>query len=179
VCTPYPAHHEKKFFTKDRSLITVRPIRPEDAGLLVELFNNLSERTIFFRFLRNLKSLPEEWVEHFTCLDYSRDVAMVASEKSESGERLLGVCRIMRPGDTTRGEIAVVVGDAWQGKGIGRILVVRSIEVAKELDITTIWGLVSAENARVLETAARFGFSAKPDPEEGFVELEMNLESDP
>lgn len=172
---PYPEHYRTTAVTKDGSLISIRPIRAEDAPLLVEFFNRLSKQTIFFRFLANLRSLPQDWLYHFTRIDYAQDVAMVAVKEIESRERVLGVCRIMRKPGSTRGEIAVVVDDHWQGKGIGKILLQRSIRIAKELGMRVLWGIVSSENQRFLAVAEKLGFSSKQDPGTDIYEIEMNL----
>jgi len=172
---PYPAHYQTKAFTKDGSLISIRPIRSDDEALLLDLFNRLSKDTISFRFLADLKSLPGEWLHYFTRIDYAQDVAMVAVKEIESRERILGVCRVMRKPGSTRGEIAVVVADNWQGKGIGKILLQRSIRISKELGIRVVWGIVSSENKRFLAMAEKLGFSSKLDAEAGLYEIEMIL----
>ena len=176
---PYPWQYQTKALTKDGSLISIRPIRPDDAPLLVELFNRLSKDTIFFRFLDDLKSLPLDWLRDFTCIDYTQDVAMVAAKEIESRERILGVCRVMRELGSTRGEIAVVVYDHWQGKCIGQILFERSIRIAKELGKKGLWGIVSPRNERLLCMAAKLGFSCKPTPETDLYEIKMDITVSP
>lgn len=161
--------------TKDGMAIFLRPIKPEDGALLVKFFNTLSPETIFFRFLSHLKTLPSEWVEHFTQIDYDREVAMIAVEQSDAEERILGVCRIMRSSGSTRGEAAVVVGDQWQGRGIGSLLLKECLRIAKELGMRTVWGLFDAENKKALRLAGKFGFAPKTHPELGTTELEMSL----
>ena len=174
----YPRRYERKMFTKDGMLLSIRPIKPTDDSLLVKFFNCLSPETIFFRFLSYLRSLPSEWVERFTRIDYDRDVAMVAVMGFEENERILGVCRIVRKTCSTRGEIAVVVGDPWQDKGIGSALLKDCIHIARELGMTSIWALVSVENVVALALAERFGFLQKECPDMGTTELELTLHSD-
>ena len=159
---------------KDGTIVSIRPIRPEDAPLLVEFFNGLSEASIIFRFLGPLKTLPPEWVIHFTRIDYSQDVALVAVKEIESRERILGVCRIMRKPDSTRGELAVVIDDHWQGKGIGKILSQRCISIAKKLGMNSIWGIVSPQNKKFLALAKKLGFTVKIDPGAGAYCIDMN-----
>ncbi|MGO9567297.1 MAG: N-acetyltransferase family protein [Desulfomonilaceae bacterium] len=175
IKAPYPSHYQTKALTKDGSLISIRPIRSDDAPLLVDLFNRLSKDTIFFRFLDDLKSLPRNWLQDFTRIDYAQDVAMVAVKEIESRDRILGVCRIMRKPGSTNGEIAVVVADHWQGKGIGKILLQKSIQIAKELGMRVLWGIVSSENKKILDMAEKLGFSIKPEPEADLYKIEMNL----
>ena len=178
---PYPVGDQTKAFTRDGFPITIRPIKPEDAPLLVEAFKQLSKRSIFFRFLDAVKELPPKWIKRFTRIDYARDVAMVAIQEIESRERILGVCRIMRDPqerETTQGEFAIVVEDAWQGKGIGNLLAKHSISVARKLGIRSIWGIVSPENNKMLVMAKNLGFSVELDAEALVYEIRMELSSD-
>lgn len=172
---PYPSHYQTKAFLRDGALVWIRPIKAEDGSRLVEFFNSLSERSIFFRFLDNLRALPEKWVDYFTRIDYDRDVAMVAVQEIESRERILGVCRIMRKPGSTRGEMGVVVSDSWQGKGMGTILLERSLRVARDLGIKSIWGIVARENGKMLDLARKFGFSSELDHEANLYEIKLNL----
>jgi len=133
--SPYPSQYETRFSTDDGAMLLIRPIKPDDASLLVDFFNCLSAQTIFFRFLSHLRSLPPEWIEHFTRIDYDRDVALVAVEKTDSREMILGVCRIMRSPGSTRGELAVVVGDQWQGYGFGAAVLRECIHIAREVGL--------------------------------------------
>jgi len=175
---PYPRGYQTKAFTRDGFPITIRPIKPEDAARLIESFKELSERTVFFRFLRQLKDLPPKWIKRFTQIDYARDVATVAIQETESRERILGVCRIIREPETTKGEFAIVVEDAWQEKGIGTMLAEHSISIARNLGIRSIWGIVSPENNKMLVMANQLGFSVRLDAEACAYEINMELSSD-
>lgn len=174
--SPYPSHYERRFFTNDGALLLVRPIKPDDAALLVDFFSCLSPQTIFNRFLTHLKRLPPEWIESFTRIDYDRDVALVAVQKFDLREMILGVCRILQCPGSARGEVAVVVGDQWQGKGIGSFLLEQCIRIARDLGMRSLWGLVSTENSKVLALAEKFGFQATSYSEPGTTELEITLD---
>jgi acetyltransferase len=89
VISPYPNQYEVRTTTKDGAPLLVRPIKPEDAPLLVELFQTLSPRSVFFRFFSPLKTLPPEVLARFTQIDYDRDMALVAIEPTETGEGCL------------------------------------------------------------------------------------------
>jgi acetyltransferase len=173
---PYPHLYEKTMFTRDGLSIFLRPIKPDDGPLLVNFFNTLSPETIFYRFLSHLKALPPEWVEHFTQIDYTHDVAMIAVERSGVGENILGVCRILRGRGSSRGEAAVVVGDQWQGRGIASLLLEECLRIAKDLGIETVWGVFDADNRKALLLAEKLGFSPRMHPELGSTELELRLE---
>lgn len=174
--SPYPYYYESKTFTRDGTLITVRPIKRDDAGRLVDFFDTLSRETIFFRFLTNLQSLPLDWVRRFTDIDYREDIAMVAVIRSDHDEQIVGVCRVMRCAGADRGEIAVVVGDPWHGQGIGTTLLRRTLHIARELGFRNLWGLVSSSNAKVARMAEKIGFVRRVDAEGDLFEVEIDLE---
>lgn len=172
----YPSKYEMKMFAKDGTKIRVRPIKPEDATLLVDLFNSLSPASVFFRFLRHLKSLSPAMLDHFTRIDYDHNVAMVALLKTDAGEKMVGVCRVMRPYGSTKGEIAVVVADEWQGKGIGAKLMEICIQASRELGMKSLWGLVSSRNTTIIALARKLGFTLNEDPEADTFEIEIALD---
>ena len=84
----------------------------------------------------------------------------------------------MRKPGATKGEIAVVVGDIWQRKGIGSVLLEHCIQIAREIGITSLWALVSVDNSVALALAEKFGFSQKVSPDLETAELEKILQSD-
>jgi acetyltransferase len=172
---PYPDHCTRKAFLADGSLVTIRAIKAEDAPLLVTFFNTLSPDTVFFRFLAHLRALPHEWVRHFTVIEYDRDVALVATRKDETGEHIVGVGRVMRHTGSTDGELAVVVADDQQGRGLGKILVEDCVRHSAELGMRRIWGVISRDNARALAMAEKLGFSIILEARGDLYEVERRL----
>jgi acetyltransferase len=155
--------------------VFVRAVKPEDAPLLTELFSTLSPNTIFNRFFSPLKALPPDMLARFTQIDYDRDVCLVALQGTETGERMLGVARLISDPDVTVAEFAVLVGDAWQGKGVGATLLEKCIEIARERGIRTVWGKVLTQNTTMLGLGRKLGFKVSRDPETGHHELRIHL----
>ncbi len=156
--SPYPEKYETWEVTPAGFTMFVRPIKPEDAPLMVELFNAMSSRSIYYRFFSPLKSLPESMVAKFTQIDYDREIALVAMEKEDDRERMIGVVRAISDPDRKRAEYAVAVGDPWQGKGVGARLTQLCIRIAKEYGIEILEGSVLAENREMLALARKVGF---------------------
>ena len=77
--------------------------------------------------------------------------------------------------DGKRGEIAVAVGDPWQGKGVGAALMQHLIAIARERGFETLWGIVLAENTHMLALARRVGAQVSLIPGTGQYELKTNL----
>jgi acetyltransferase len=173
--SPYPNHYEVTTTTKGGLEIFIRPIKPEDEPLLVELFHALSQESIYFRFFTPLRSLSHKTLAYLTQIDYARDVVLVALEKKEEDERILGVCRLTRIPGTARAEAAVVVGDPWQGKGIAAELFERCIAIAKERGLESLWGLVLVENTTTLTLARKLGFTITRSADYKEYEVRMDL----
>jgi len=177
VISPYPNQYEMTATTKGGLKIFIRPIKPEDAPLMVDLFHSLSKQSVYYRFLSPLKSLPPDMLSRFTQIDYDRDMALVALDDTQPEEKALGIARLMTKPGGTDPEFAVVVGDPWQGKGVGATLMERLIVIAKERCMESIRGLVLAENTHMLALARRLGFDISRVPQDNCYNLKRELHS--
>ena len=178
VISPYPAQYESHEVTSSGLAVFIRPIKPEDAPLLVELFDTLSPTSIYYRFFGTLKALPHSMLVRFTQVDYDREIDMVALEKTNGDiERMLATARVMSDPDGKRAEFAILVGDPWQGKGVGARLLERCLAIAKERGIETVWGIVLHENTGMQALARKLGFKVSKSDEPGELVLTIDLKS--
>jgi acetyltransferase len=159
VISPYPDQLEERTRTKTGIDIFVRPIRPEDAPLLVELFESLSPKSVYRRFFTPMKRLPHSMLARFTQIDYDRHIALVALSVSKSKESMLGVSRVIMERNQKVAEFSVIVSDPWQGKGIGAALLQRCLAIAKDRGIEKVMGTVLAENTQMLALGKKLGFT--------------------
>ena len=174
VISPYPNEYEKTVTTKGGLKIFIRPIRPEDAPLMVDLFQVLSQQTIYYRFFSSIKSVSKDMLVRLSQIDYDLDIALVAMDRSQKDEKMLGVARIMTKPGGTDPEFAVLVGDPWQGMGVGAILMEQLLSIAKKRGLESIGGFVLGENKNMLALARKLGFDIKWVP--GGTEYELNIE---
>ncbi len=177
VISPYPVRYESQEVTTGGLPVFIRPIKPEDAPLLVELFSVLSPTSIYFRFFSPIKTLTPTMLARFTQIDYDREIALVALEETEGEETMLGVARVIAEPDLNKAEFAILVGDPWHGKGIGARLLERCLRLAKERGIKNVWGTVLQENKQMLALARKLGFSISRTPETDEYELTIDLQS--
>lgn len=175
VISPYPNHREARVTLKDDLSFFVRPIRPEDAPLLSALFQRLSPRSVYLRFFSPLKHLPHSMLARFTQIDYDREIALVAIREEAESELLLAVARVTRGRNPQQGEFAVLVDDAWQGKGIGAELLLRCLRIAKEMGMERAVGLVLAENTQMLALGRKLGFAFRRTEDLQETELSIDL----
>ena len=97
----------------------------------------------------------------FTQIDYDRHIALVALSESKSKEEMLGVARIIKDRNLKEAEFSVVVGDKWQGKGIGAALLQRCLSIARDQGLEKVTGVVLAENTQMLALGKKLGFRSK------------------
>lgn len=175
VISPYPAHYETAQETRSGLKIMIRPIRPEDALLFAELFKTLSPTTIYYRFFTYMKSLSPEMLARMTQIDYDREMALVAIDRSADPEQMLGAARIIADPDGRKAEFSVLVGDPWQGKGIGAKLLEHLLYIARQRNIEHIWGCVLKENVTMLRLGKKAGFATRFNREEDVYDLTIDL----
>jgi acetyltransferase len=152
---PYPAELETEVALRDGTRVLVRPIRPEDVELEKRFFDGLSERSRFQRFMHHLPQLPPKMLARFTQLDYDRELALVAVLENE----FIAVGRYAPNLDGETAEFALVVADAWQAKGLGRLLLGRLREEARKAGYKALYGNIMEANHEMLELARRLGFA--------------------
>jgi acetyltransferase len=175
VISPYPEQYESRETTSGGLNVFIRPIKPEDAPLLLELFDKLSSRSRYYRFFSPMKSLSHDMLIQLTQIDYDRHIALVAFGKENGEEKMLGVARVITGADREDAEFSVAVGDPWQGKGVGRMLMKKSIEVARDYGIESIHGDVLAENKEMLNLGREMGFTVSGGKEAREYELSIKL----
>jgi acetyltransferase len=176
VISPYPRQYEVRIQHKEVGELFIRPIRPEDAPLLVKLFESLSPQSILFRFFSPLKMLPHRMLARFTQIDYDREIALVALCGPELNEKMLGVARIITDVyNRKHAEFSVIVGDPWQGKGIGAELLKRCLSISKDRGIEKVTGIVLPENTQMLALGRKLGFNAKKVTGESDYKLSIDL----
>jgi acetyltransferase len=147
--------------------VTVRPIRPEDIDLETEFAHKLSGETRYNRFLGAGVKLTPALLEKFTRIDFSRDMALIASTTVEGVETAIGVARYARLADGVSCEIAITIADAWQGRGVGKRLLAMLIDSARKHGVERLIGEALATNRRMLKLASSLGFRVAFHPEGG------------
>jgi acetyltransferase len=163
---PYPTHLESSVQLHDGTNIVIRPIRPEDAEIEDTFIRNLSPQSKYFRFMHAVQTLTPEMLVRFTQIDYDREMAFVATRRTNGKEAEIAVGRYVSNPDGKSCEIALVVGDEWRRHGIGSRILVALMEVAKMRGLETMEGEVLAENSGMLSVAKKFGFSISPLPDD-------------
>lgn len=164
---PYPAHLSQNWKMSDGRTVRMRPVRPEDAALVQDLFDRLSPEARYYRFMEEIETLPPGLINRFTQIDYDREMALIALTREEGVDTMIGSARYSLAADGESVEFALVVADDWQRFGLGRRLMGALIECARAKGFRSIVGDVLGNNAKMLRLMQGLGFAVQPHPEEG------------
>jgi acetyltransferase len=177
VIRPYPNQYTQTIRLRNGEEVRVRAMRPEDEPLIIAMHARHSENTIRMRYFSMVKTLSRDSLIRLCHLDYDREMALAAVTVDGADERMLGVSRYYLHPETGDAEFALIVSDAHQRLGLGRQLLRRLIEVARERGVKRLVGLVLSENAPMLALTASLGFTPPATMDDGVVRVELGLDS--
>jgi acetyltransferase len=173
---PYPNDLVKYMQLPDGTDIVIRPIRPEDAEMEQDFVRNLSKESRYMRFMQALRELTPDMLVRLTQIDYDREIAFLALTKVEGREVEMGVARYAINPDKISCEFALVIGDNFQNKGLGNVLMQTLIDTARAKGLRYIDGEVLAHNTSMLKLMQRLGFEKhKSEIDDGVVVVRKRL----
>ena len=155
----------------DGSRLVWRPVRPQDGALLAAFVAGLSRQTRFERFLGAVNAPTPTLLAQMTQVDTRHHQAFVATHLSGDVETMIADARFVVGADGESAEFALVVGDRWQGQGIGTHLLQLLAEAAARRGLRWLRGDMREDNLRMLRLMKRSGFFRSPYPDdEGMVQ---------
>lgn len=152
----YPSELAREVTCRDGVRVRLRPIRPDDAPRLQALHARLSRETIYQRFFGATPRLPTPWSHFLAEVDYRRRLALVLERGPAEDPELIGVGRYEPTAEPDTAEVAFVVEDRWQGKGLGTVLFTTLLAAARARGIRRFRADVLADNRRMLDLIVRF-----------------------
>jgi acyl-CoA synthetase (NDP forming)/RimJ/RimL family protein N-acetyltransferase len=170
VTDVYPAHWEADVVLSDGATAHVRPIRPDDADRLVAFYTRVSDESKYYRFFAPYPQLSERDVRLFTNVDHHDRVALIML----SGEDMIAVGRFDRI-DRDQAEVAFLVEDAHQGRGIGSVLLEHLAQAARENGIGRFVAEVLPQNRKMISVFADAGYSVGNTFEDGVVHVSFEI----
>ena len=168
---PYPSELEHDLELRDGTRLHVRPIRAGDAPRLIEQYQRLSAHTAYQRFFTAMRRLPPDWARIHADVDYRRSLALIAEHGPPQARELIAVARYEPTDREDTAEVAFVVMDAWQGRGIGAVLLHELLAAATSRGIRRFRAYVLADNARMLGLLRRLTRIETSSVDSGIVEL--------
>jgi GNAT superfamily N-acetyltransferase len=160
---------------RDGSVVLVRAIRPDDKDLLLRHFQGLSPRSVYYRFFGLKRSIGDDDLRHLTELDFVNHVGLAATMECDGDESFIGVGRYIRSESLPCAEVAFAVLDAYQGHGIGTLLLKHLAKIAQINGIRRFTADVMSSNQQMLEVFANSGFREHSSYEAGTVRVILDI----
>jgi acetyltransferase len=176
---PYPEQYASPWKMTNGMEVQLRPIRPEDEPAMIKFHGTLSDRSVYLRYfhMERLSSrVAHDRLIRKCFIDYDREMALVAVRTRHTGEeQIIAVGRLTRLHGTQDAEVAVLVTDQYQHKGLGTELLGRLIQVARDARLDRIVATILLENTSIRALFARYGFRVHEDADMGVVETVLTL----
>lgn len=163
----YPADLERDWQAADGTVVHIRPLRPDDLESEIQFVQGLSEQTLYLRLQYSMREVSRADAKRLLAIDYHGTMAIGALISAPPGQTIIGVSRYARVEDSDRAECAIVVTDAWQGRGLGTELMRSLGSAARARGLRTLEGTSLGENERIQGWARRFGFQVQTVPHSG------------
>ncbi len=167
----YPSHWEADVVLRDGGTAHVRPISPDDAELLVEFYAEVSPQSKYYRFFAAMPTLSPREVRRFVDVDHHDRVALVLTV----ADRMIAVGQFERLEGTGEGpdqaEVAFLVQDRHQHRGVGQLLLEHLAQVGREVDVGEFVAEILPDNAGMLQVFRDAGYHVTGGYEDGVVSL--------
>ncbi|MES1979391.1 MAG: bifunctional acetate--CoA ligase family protein/GNAT family N-acetyltransferase [Pseudomonadota bacterium] len=177
--SPYPAHLETVVQLDGASLV-LRPIRPEDGQRLASFYADATPGDMRLRFFMTRREVPRSELARYSQIDYDREMTFIALLPEEGGQAdMVGEVRAVCDPDNDRAEFAIQVAVAWQGRGLGRLLLDRLVHYLRERGTREVAGQCLRENTAMAGLARSIGFHVRADNNSDTFSMQLILNSPP
>jgi acyl-CoA hydrolase/GNAT superfamily N-acetyltransferase len=164
-----------KHLLKDGTEINFRPIHPTDEPRMRDLLYDLSQETIYYRFMSHQERFGQRQIQNFVYIDHRQDVAIVGVLPEAYGDEIIAVGRYYLDERTNRAEVAFVVRDEWQNRGLGSFVFKHLVNIAKANGITGFTAEVLRNNNRMQAIFNHSGLNVTSAIEEGVYSFVMDF----
>ncbi len=169
----YPEQLETYRTTKSGMEVFLRPLRISDEPLLKDFFYDLSDKSLYRRFISPKKGMPHQELQDYVIIDYTKGMAIVATVSQEGRERVVGLAQYGISQDKHMAEVAFIVADDFQNKGVGSELLAYMTYLARRQGLLGFMAEVLMENRPMLHVFDKMGFDMQRRGEGGVYELRM------
>ncbi len=169
----YPEDLEAFRTTETALSVMLRPVKLSDEHLLKDFFYSLSDESMYHRFISTRRDMPHERLQKFVVIDYTKEMVIVATLEEEGKEIVVGMGQYLIDERANTAEVAFVVRDNYQNRGIGRELLSYLIYIAKKNGLHGFTAEVLVDNRQMLHLFERVGFEKRL--EDGTYELKLSF----
>lgn len=175
----YPEAEEAQEILSDKTVVTIRPIKPTDEPLLQDFFYSHSDETVYRRYFRAVRAMPHTTAQTLVNVDYRDRMAFVATLGEIGLERIIGVARYAAENDHPgMVEIAYTIHEDYRGLGLGTMLQTRLENYAQRLGFKGVSGYLFQDNLPMLKTFAKLGPYQGDSLEDGVMRVWRYFQSD-
>ena len=168
---PYPEKLVKPIELEDGTRLLLRPIKPEDEPLWLEMIGRCSKDSLYSRFRYFFHWQSHEAATRFCYNDYDREIAIVAEIVEGDSKKLLGVGRLIADPDHESVEYAILIEDAWQKKDLGNLLTDYCLEIANSWNLKRFIAQTTTDNKRMIAVFRKRGFDIKINTKDSTVDV--------
>lgn len=159
----YPEELEHYDTLRDGTEIFFRPVKPTDEAALSEMLYSLSPTSIRTRYMAQTVAFPHRDVQQLTNIDYTQDISIVGTVPAVSGEQVVAIAQYYLDPKTQAAEVAFLVQDEWQQKGMGRFLLDYLAQIAKQRGVRQFYAKVLPNNKSMLAIFHNSGYEVKTE----------------
>jgi acetyltransferase len=148
---------------EDPDSVLIRPIRPSDESAIARFHKTLSERSVYFRYFHVIPlgtRTDHERLARICFADPQQEVVLVAENVAEQDGDILAVARLTKLGEK-EAEFAVLIGDPFQGHGLGTRLVKQLLNIARAGGLERVKADMLGENRQMIEICRHLGMRLK------------------
>jgi len=159
----------------DGTQVSFRSVKLTDESAMKDLLYALSQQTIYYRFMSGSVRFPPTAIQDFVFIDHRKDVCIVGAIQEAEGDKIVAVGRYYLDQSTNRAEVAFVIRDEWQGRGLGKFMFRQLATIARRNGITGFTAETLAENKRMQTIFYHCGLKVKSQMKEGVVSFIMDF----
>ncbi|MEW6500069.1 MAG: GNAT family N-acetyltransferase [Thermodesulfobacteriota bacterium] len=160
----------------DGTQISFRPVHPTDEPRMRDILYALSQETLYYRFMTRSPRFAHKQIQDFVYIDHRKDVAIVGTVPEAHGEDIIAVGRYYLDEKTNRAEVAFIIRDEWQNRGIGSFLFRHLVTIAKRNGISGFTAEVLRDNRRMQAIFNHSGFRMKSRRVEDVYSFEIDFD---
>jgi GNAT superfamily N-acetyltransferase/acyl CoA:acetate/3-ketoacid CoA transferase beta subunit len=172
---PVPTAYNATYLSEDGTQVHLRSMQPTDEPLVKDLFYALSQETIYYRFMSRMNTVPSKQIQDFVYINHRTDIAIVVTLPEAHGDDIIAIGRYYLDEKTNFAEVAFVVRDDWQNKGVGTFLMKHLATIAKRNGISGFTAEVLRENRAMQRVFSKSEFKTMSTPTDDTVSFRIEL----
>ena len=160
---------------EDGTQINFRPIHPTDESRIRDLFYGLSQQATYYRYMAHMKRIPQKQMQDFVYIGRRNDVALVGTVPAAHGEEIIAIGRYYLNSRTNRAELALLVRDEWQNRGIGTFLLRYLVTIARRNGVGGFTAEILRQNRAAQALLHKSGLKMRSSLNEGVYSFDLDL----